>query len=607
MIDDPPVSDGPSSPSEKRCPAPAPRWLIALGSAVLLVTAAMSLLGAVRLGINSDEPVHLLRLESWFEAGWYLPWFYMDGSQPAASVTDAYVYAPVAMLIAHGAAVFVGAESWGQLAASPEAYAVRHVTFAIHGLVGIVAAGLTVRLITGSWRWAVLGAAMLSAIPLWTGHAMFNVKDTPVATGVAVTTLALVMMSRPRFDASWRVRSLAGVTFGLGIFLAMGVRPGIWPVIALCAAGLLVAKVLLWNGDPEAGSRWSGAAVRVGTLAAGAGGAYAALIVVAPKHFVNPVRLLRASVSESADFVAWDGWIITSGIGHGTPPPWWYLPAWIANQIPILILVLAVIGVALVPWCLVRRRTQRRDDGPRRPRTTLNSNAVLVGVTVVALQATAAPIASVVTGARLQSGIRQLLFVIPSVAVLAAIGAWAALGIMGDRSGRRSMLWSRCISVTCAGALVLPTIDQVRLFPYNYVYFNEISILREVDGRWATDYLRTSFREIATKVGPDGEAICSAHSLMEDAPTDARVDADRSRGFWACHSFASFAAFVSDSGHRGAQTPIDPGQFWLVRENQFGYNVPNNCTFVDEITRPLRHRTVMLSYVAVCDPTVPDP
>jgi hypothetical protein len=46
---------------------------------------------------------------------------------------------------------------------------------------------------------------------------------------------------------------------------------------------------------------------------------------------------------------------------------------------------------------------------------------------------------------------------------------------------------------------------------------------------------------------------------------------------------------------------LGPDQFWLVRENQFGDNVPENCSEVASVTRPLRTRTVTMSYVAICD------
>ncbi|CAN5504480.1 hypothetical protein BH23ACT3_BH23ACT3_01300 [soil metagenome] len=57
--------------------------------------------------------------------------------------------------------------------------------------------------------------------------------------------------------------------------------------------------------------------------------------------------------------------------------------------------------------------------------------------------------------------------------------------------------------------------------------------------------------------------------------------------------------------HEGADVDVEqlnPGQFWLTRENQFGRTVPRYCSVITEVTRPLCGHTVTMSYAAVCDP-----
>ena len=107
----------------------------------------------------------------------------MDGVDPDEAISGGYVYGPVAALVAHAVSVVLGTETWGVLLGAPEAYATRHLAVALFSLLGVAAVAATVRLLLRSWRWALVSAAILTAIPTWLGHGMFNIKDTPVAAG----------------------------------------------------------------------------------------------------------------------------------------------------------------------------------------------------------------------------------------------------------------------------------------------------------------------------------------------------------------------------------------------------------------------------------------
>ena len=102
----------------------------------------------------------------------------------------------------------MGNESLHQVAGSPDTIAVRHLTIAVIGMAGTLACAGITRVLTDSWRWAVVAGALLSAMPAWTGHAMFNIKDVPVATGYTLATLGLLLLVRAQ-DATptRRVRS----------------------------------------------------------------------------------------------------------------------------------------------------------------------------------------------------------------------------------------------------------------------------------------------------------------------------------------------------------------------------------------------------------------
>jgi len=75
----------------------------------------------------------------------------------------------------------------------------------------------------------------------------------------------------------------------------------------------------------------------------------------------------------------------------------------------------------------------------------------------------------VVIDANLYSGIRQMLFVMPLVAVLSSAG----FVYLFQSLKRRSL--KIAVSVIFAGMLVLPVKHQIETFPADYIYFNSIS------------------------------------------------------------------------------------------------------------------------------------
>ncbi len=45
-----------------------------------------------------------------------------------------------------------------------------------------------------------------------------------------------------------------------------------------------------------------------------------------------------------------------------------------------------------------------------------------------------------------------------------------------------------------------PLLGEIRLFPYNYVYYNAAAVVRGVDGVWPTDYWRASSNEMMRRL-----------------------------------------------------------------------------------------------------------
>ena len=448
--------------------APPRSWRLVAGL-VLVAGLLMMFLGAWVTGVSFDEPFHVLRLRNYFDAGWFLLDDDLADGRPGAWVDDGYVYAPVTALLGHAVNVLLGHEETGTVAMSPAAYAVRHEVVAVIGLIGVAAEAAIARMWLRSWSWALVASAVLVAIPLWPGQSMFNVKDIPVATGYTLVTAALVFQARrDRPGLTARVGAIGVLAFG--IVLGVGTRPGVWPGIAAGLVGLLLLTSL-YDGGPR---RW-----RFVDCLAGLALAQLVLGLVYPAIFWHPEKWLLKSALASSDYSGTDGY-------------WWYLPSQVFSTVPLLLLLLGVAG-----WLAAIRRPDLRRPDPGFVRFALVASQCFL-MTGLAL----------LTSAFLYDGLRQVLFAAPPAALLLTAGLRHGLSnATGPQGSRRAAL-----IVTAAGVLglLVPTLVQLRLYPYNYTYASVVVDARQLDA--PDDYWRTSVRELLPSI-PEGEFVMCSPTL----------------------------------------------------------------------------------------------
>lgn len=568
-------------------PAPGPRrsievpGLVVIAAAVLLaVNVVVMFAGGWLIGVSIDEPVHVQRLQTWFATGFYLPPSQMDGSV-SAGIRGEYVYGPVAALISHAVTVVLGAETWGNPSMMAEAYAARHVAIGLFAAAGLAATAAIVRLLLGSWRWALVAAAVLSAIPAWPGHAMFNIKDIPVATGYTLVTLGVVALSRPRALGPTRLRLLGILSLALGALVAIGTRPGMTAPVVASVVGMLA---LTWWGDgraAETGRRGRHLLQRLAGAGVAGVVAYLGLLLAYPKVFAYPRRVIEA-VADSSDY-PWDGDVLTNGTFVTMPPPPSYLPLWFGAQTPLIVMALAITGLAAATVLGVRLL---------RPKATVDV-ALAVGVILVSLQALLVPLLAVARSAVLYDATRQVLFVLPAMAVLATVGAWVVAARV-RRTGRDLLAvgtWA-----TLVVGLLVPTVTALGLFPYSFTWFNAVTATKPIDGRWMTEYWRPSFRELIPLVPAEGPDTCY--------PFPAET------GLRTCSNQLQLTPYWDDT--RGAKAapvrPLELGEYYLMTFNRGEYRAPDGCTEVGAVRRPLFFQQITMSFVARCQaPFTPYP
>jgi hypothetical protein len=540
-----------------------PRVLVAAAWLVLGVCTVLAVLGAFRTGITTDEPIHVMRLRNYFDNGWYaLDWDY-DGAGPGSDGTNTFVYAPVAMLLLHAWSVLFGVEGWGQVSTSPHAYDIRHLGVVVIGLVGLAAVAGLGRALLRSWGWGVVAAAVCAAIPMWTGHEMFNVKDIPVATGCTLASLGLVLFVRHE-PASRRLAVGRALALVSGLILAMGTRPGMWSGLFAALAVTVVGVWLAADGRRRAIRTIAG-------IAACCAVAGVALIAIYPNLFGQPLTALPRTTENSSSFR--DG-LATNRL---------YVPAHLVSEVPTLLLFFVLTGLAVGGLFVATRwRTEP-------------VQAARIGI--VGIQAAALPVVAIMMGADLYHGLRQLLFAAPASAVLGAFGiAWWL-----HRPKPRTVL----VTVAATAGLLLPMIDQITLQPYETSYVNLAtdvvnSTLAPAD-RPAADFWRVSIPELIQDQPLDRQLLCKS-----------MVGKLRGRSYRFANG-GEYSTIRSLDCREETNGPLAPEHLPVpVSENSLEFDAvfdkvtPPNCRELNRVTRWRHGFTAVLTILARCtsDPPV---
>ncbi len=555
--------------------------VIGLACLAVVLLGGQTIVGAGEIGLGVDDYVHALRTDAWLKFGWYVPEYTFAGGEPDPNRgnTSPYIYGAAFSAMAHLVNVALGNERMGEVQLTADAYAIRHLLVALIGLIAVLAVGTAVRVLTRDWVATVWSCAALLAIPVWTGYAMFSIKDIPVATAFTVVTVALVVGLSWIRENTWP-SARRGVVLGLivagSVFLGVGVRPAMWvPFSASLATFGLLAWAILRS---IRGAARSLAAPAIGFFAGVAGAA-----ALHPRTSHDPIGWLINAVSDSSDAAREGITTLTAGELLSEVPPIWYLPAWLLAALPVLIMLVAAVGVVIVARKLLQVR--QKPAARRGP-----SLGVTGGMVLVTLQLVLLPLAAIVTGSASSTGLRQHLYVLPPVAILAGIGAAGLRSWLATRESSHPKVWIPA-AIMCL-AIAIPAVEQTRLYPYNYVYVSEPAGIGGVGDRWETEYQFISAREAFHQV-PDGVAPkCSPWMVLPTGGKPSQLIQD---------CYAPLPPYYEELGLDPASHPW-PDKLWVIGRRRSGNRPPGFCEERDNVTRPLRGEDIVMAYVLRCDP-----
>lgn len=337
-----------------------------------------------------------------------------------------------------------------------EYYDARHLCNALVGLLGLVGVYQVGRLFGGS-RAGFLAALFLFLMPRFYGHAFNNPKDIPVAVTYVwgIYYILQCVKTYPQISRQLIVK------MGLAIGAALSIRVG----------GLLLVFYLgifwffAWLRTSE--KNWPSLVQLAKWMIAICGIAYGVTFVFWPYLLMHPVKGFWDAIHmfgsfPEIHFTYFEGIYIGSN-----ETPWYYAPKWLWLTLPEYILI----GVPVTVTVAVINR-----------RFTLPYLLILVSAFFPVLYA-------VGTQMPLYDGIRHLLFVLPSLAVIVALGVHALL------KEKKAIVWATtCACVVC---ILWGVRNLVVLHPNQYVYFNHLFAGGVADAayKYDTDYWENSYRQ----------------------------------------------------------------------------------------------------------------
>ena len=433
-------------------------WWDGMSLGVVFVGVALVLLTFRDYGVTWDEDVH-----NWYGnlvLDYYLSLF---GDKTALHWRDLYNYGAVFDMVA---AALNRVSPIG-------IYETRHLLNGLVGILGLVGCWKLARVMSGA-RAGFIATLFLISTPNYYGQMFNNPKDIPFAVGIVWSTYYMVRIVPTLPRPSLALTAKLGASIGM----TMGVRIG--GLLLVCYLGLLLALDATWRAV---------SARRVGALADTARASFSGVLV--PVSIVaypvmllfwpwaqtdpieNPLRALAFFSHQTFPFYTlFDGQFVPA-----TDLPWTYLPTYVALALPELVLVL-LLCIPIAALVAIWRGTFRL-----RREQALAAFAVGIGIVF--------PVAyAIAIRAVLFDGMRHFIFVLPLIAVAAALAADRALVWLEEFPYQRP-IWVLLALYGCAHISTM-----AMLHPDQYVYYN--AFVGGVEGaqhKFKLDYWANSYAE----------------------------------------------------------------------------------------------------------------
>jgi hypothetical protein len=352
----------------------------------------------------------------------------------------------------------------------------RRLLGAIVGVLGIAVSWRLARRVAGPLA-GLTAVIILGLCPTYYGQFFMNPKDAPFAVAMIALMLGLVRLAEEYPSPSPHTILIVGL--GAGLSIGSRVLGGLALIYAVAGFIPLWISDVRNHGARETLHRFAHVMY---VLLPGLLFGYLVMGLIWPWSIMKLDNPIEAVTYFSAFFEKPWKELFDGALVSVPDMPWSYLPTLFALKMPETMIVLFAIGLFGALVALGRR------DVPASRKTML---------TMLILAATLPLMIAMVKRPALYNGIRHFIFVIPPMAVLAAIGfSWVL-----DRVRPLGLLPLLAVNGLFAASLMLPLTEMIRLHPYQYTYFNHVAgTVRGADANYMLDYWGLAFKQASDEL-----------------------------------------------------------------------------------------------------------
>ncbi len=391
---------------------------------------------APKAAVNVDEQLHYPHAKK------VVNWYFTGGADKSCLDT------PVTNLKYYGQSVDNFTALINHIFKIENEFLTRHFTGAFFFWLLLLFSGLVGYQVAGSFLASVVSVIPMLAMPQLFGHAFGNLKDIPFAAGYMAALYYTFRFVKELPQPKWSTC----VWLSLAIAFTNSVRIGgliLFGYLGLALISILILKPFLLKqifSTKSSVVRLLGQGLTILLI-----GYFAGLLFwpfALQNVFLHPYESLQVMEQYKVSIrQVFEGeWL------WSTLLPWYYLPKWLLISTPEF--VFFGFGIFL----LIFFKKLINQDGKQ-----LFFELFLLFTLFFPL------VYVIVIDANLYSGVRQMIFILPVLAVFSSMGFTFLYYRVTGKSGKTVLLFFSLVLV------ILPVKHQISTFPVDYIYFNSIS------------------------------------------------------------------------------------------------------------------------------------
>ena len=407
---------------------------------LFLIAVTLSLL-APRAAVNVDEVLHHTHAKN------VVNWYFTCGADTTC------LHTPVTNLVYYSQSADNLTALIIRIFDIKDEYLVRQYAGAVFFLLLLFMSGLMAKSVSRSWTVSIVVILALFFMPRLTGQALGNLKDIPFAAGYMGGLLAILQFSKELPRPQWKTT----IALALAIAFTVSVRAGGFILFAYLAMAVLF--FLLVRPNPlqyliSLKPQMAGLIAK-GMLILIVG--YFAGLVFWPFALQDVLHHPLQGLAMMENYKVSIRQLFLGQLLWSTELPWFYLPLWLLISTPLFTLAGFALFLLLIP------ATYKRN--PLQPPHYFGEALLIVSVIF--------PVIYVISiQSNLYSGIRQMLFILPPMAILAAMGVRTAYTLL---AAKQNKIYASSFMGLFIILLIWPAKHQIQTFPVDYVYFNALA------------------------------------------------------------------------------------------------------------------------------------